>query len=393
MCSFDVENLYTNVPVEEAIEITLNYIYKPTKLVDVPFDKEQTRTLLNLSIRNAPFRFQNNIHKQIDGVTMDNPLVPILADLWIQMIEENLNRFSTNKQLVWLRYIDDVFCIFTIFKEKILEFHTRINRWHPNLQFTVEFESHNSIAFLDVLVTQEQEKLTTSLYRKPTHTGLYLLWDSSQNRRYKLEFIKTLVIRIYRICSSKEIVNKELSLLRKTLANNGYPPHIIRRGIAEAEVLIRRQSDNKKYVNKNKRIVFFTIKYYGQESIVFASRIKKLCRQLLPNIIVQFGFKKHMSLKNLFLPKLKGTDENRKNKNLVNSIPCNDCDKVYIGETSRMRDTRINEHKSKIRTLSSDSKIVEHILNFKHKFDFSNTKTLAFESDWRKRIIKEYINQ
>ena len=88
---------------------------------------------------------------------MDNPLVPILADLWIQMIEENLNRFSTNKPLVWLRYIDDVFCIFTIFKEKILEFHTRIKRWHPNLQFTVDFESHNSIAFLDVLVTQEEE--------------------------------------------------------------------------------------------------------------------------------------------------------------------------------------------------------------------------------------------
>ena len=98
-----------------------------------------------------------------------------------------------------------------------------------------------------------------------------------------------------------------------------------------------------------------------------------------------------MSLKSLFLPKLKGTDEIRKNKNLVYSIPCNDCDKVYIGETGRMRDTRINEHKSKIRTLSSDSKIVEHILNFKHKFEFSNTKALAFENDWRKRIIKESI--
>ncbi|CAF3828851.1 unnamed protein product [Rotaria sp. Silwood1] len=41
MCSFDVESLYTNVPIEEAIETTLDYIYKPTKLIDVPFDKEQ----------------------------------------------------------------------------------------------------------------------------------------------------------------------------------------------------------------------------------------------------------------------------------------------------------------------------------------------------------------
>ena len=394
MCSFDVESLYTNVPVEETIETTLNYIYKPTKLVNVPFDKEQMRMLLNFSVRDAPFRFQNKIYKQIDGVAMGNPLAPILTDLWMQKIEEKLNRFSVNKPTMWLRYVDDVFCIFTILKEKILQFHTPINRWHPNLQFTVEFESNKSIAFLDVLVTEEEEKLTTSLYRKPTHTGLYLLWDSSQNRRYKIGLIKTLVIRIYRICSSKEIINKELSLLRKALTNNGYPPHIIRRGIAEAQTLIRMRSDNKKNENRNSKVIFFTIKYYGQESIVFASRIKKFYRQLLPNLRIQFAFKKHMSLKSIFLPKLKGIDENRKNRNLIYSIPCKDCDTVYIGETGRMKEIRINEHKSKVKTLSSDSKIVEHILKYKHKFDFSNKKTLALESDWRKRIKKrEYINQ
>ncbi|CAF4824088.1 unnamed protein product, partial [Rotaria magnacalcarata] len=187
------------------------------------------RILLNLSIRDAPFRFQNKIYKQIDGVAMGNPLAPIIADLWMQKIEEKLNRYTTNKPMIWLRYVDDIFCVFTISKEKIFEFRTRINKWHKNLHFTLKLESDNSIAFLDVLVTQEQDKLTTSLYRKPTHAGLYMLWDSSQNRRYKLSLIKTLVIRIYRICSSKEIVTQELHLLRTTLTNNGYPPHIIKR--------------------------------------------------------------------------------------------------------------------------------------------------------------------
>ena len=91
------------------------------------------------------------------------------------------------------------------------------------------------------------------------------------------------------------------------------------------------------------------------------------------------------------MPILKSKDEEKPKKNLVYSIPCSDCEKIYIGETSRKRDTRINEHKAKIRTLSSDSKLVEHILQHKHKFDFSNTKTLARETDWRKRVIKESI--
>ena len=42
VCSFDVETLYVNIPVEEAIEKNLNYmyIYKSTKSANVPFDKE-----------------------------------------------------------------------------------------------------------------------------------------------------------------------------------------------------------------------------------------------------------------------------------------------------------------------------------------------------------------
>ncbi len=32
MCSFDVESLYTNLPVNEAIEMALDLMYKPTKL-------------------------------------------------------------------------------------------------------------------------------------------------------------------------------------------------------------------------------------------------------------------------------------------------------------------------------------------------------------------------
>jgi hypothetical protein len=170
-----------------------------------------------------------------------------------------------------------------------------------------------------------------------------------------------------------------------TLSNNGYPPHIIKRGIAEGEILIRTMSQRKKDENNNnnnnnnKKVIFFTIKYYGQESIVVASRVKKFCRKLLPSVIVQFAFKKHMSLKSIFLPKLKGLDESKKTKKLVYSIPCQDCDKVYIGETNRMKETRMREHKSNIRKLSSDSKLVEHILKYKHSFDFTSTKTLACE--------------
>ncbi|CAF3703119.1 unnamed protein product [Rotaria socialis] len=397
ICSFDVESLYTNVPVEEAINVTLDFIFKlKQKNANIPFSREQMKKLLELSVRDAPFRFQNKIYKQIDGVAMGSPLTPILANLWLQKIEQKLNKFSKNRPVIWLRYVDDIFCLFDISEIKVLEFHSKINKWHKNLKFTIAMEPDNTIPFLDVLVTIDDvhNQLTTSLYRKPTHTGLYLLWDSSQSRRYKIGLIKTLVIRIYRICSTKEIIQKEINQLKETLENNGYPQHITKRGISEGEIIIRKETKAQiKAINKNanNNIIYFTIAYYGQESLVFAARVKRICKKLAPNLNIQFAFRKHLSLKRIFLPILKGKDESKEKKNLIYSIPCSNCEKVYIGETSRMRETRMAEHRSKIKTLASDSKLVEHIEQHKHKFDFSKVETLARETDWRKRTIKESI--
>ena len=384
MCGFDVESLYTNVTINEAIEITLDFTYKPRKIVDVPFNRDQFRKLLIFSLKNAHSRFLDKVCQQINGVAIGNPLAPIIADLWIQNMEQKLNKFSTNKPIIWLRYVDDVYCLSTVAKHKILELHSRINIWHKNLHFTIRFESNNSISFLDVLVTREENQLVTSIYRKSTHTGLYMLWDSCQNRRYKLGLIKALVIRIYRICSTQKIINYELNNLISTLKQNGYPLHIIKRGISEARAIEKRRRDtktNSKKKTDNGKTNHFTFGYYGYESRIFTAGIRNIYGKLLPDRKTRFAFKKHISLKSIFLPILKSRDEDKHKKNLIYSIPCSDCNKVYIGETAKMEDTRINEHKPKIKALSSDSKHVEHFLKHNHNFDFTNTKTFALESN------------
>ena len=58
MISFGVDNLYTNVPVAEAISITLNMMYKQPHRPAIPFDKKQMKRLLEIAVCNVPFRFQ-----------------------------------------------------------------------------------------------------------------------------------------------------------------------------------------------------------------------------------------------------------------------------------------------------------------------------------------------
>ena len=45
------------------------------------------KKLLELLVCDAPFRFQDNIFKHVDGIAMGNSLESILTDLWMQQIE------------------------------------------------------------------------------------------------------------------------------------------------------------------------------------------------------------------------------------------------------------------------------------------------------------------
>ena len=56
---------------------------------------------------------------------------------------------------IWLRYIDDIFFIWTYGEEQLNLFLKDLNEFHPNLKFTNE-ASQNSVDFLDLKGTPTQ---------------------------------------------------------------------------------------------------------------------------------------------------------------------------------------------------------------------------------------------
>ena len=88
----------------------------------------------------------------------------------------------------------------------------------------------------------------------------------------------------------------------------------------------------------------------------------------------------------LQLVHVKDTTENL-NKCTVLHIDCDQCNKQYVGETSRVLETRIQEH------LSRDSSAVhEHCQLTGHSVDSSKRKVLATESNTFKRRIRDSSN-
>ena len=70
----------------------------------------------------------------------------------------------------------------------------------PSIKFTMEEEENQQIAFMDIQVTREGNKLSTSVYRKKTHTKRYLNFHLHHHPRTLIGIVKTLKYIALNIC-------------------------------------------------------------------------------------------------------------------------------------------------------------------------------------------------
>ncbi|CAF2132637.1 unnamed protein product [Rotaria magnacalcarata] len=83
LASLDIHDLYKNIPVNKAIDITLKRLDESKKLDKLPFTKTDIKELLILALKNSYFQFNGKFYKQKTGLPMGNTLSPILADIYM----------------------------------------------------------------------------------------------------------------------------------------------------------------------------------------------------------------------------------------------------------------------------------------------------------------------
>lgn len=174
------------------------------------------------------FSFNETMYVQTDGVAMGSPLGPVLANIFAGYYERLLLD-KVPKPCVYMRYVDDTFSIFDSARDAT-NFLSYLNSLHSFLKFTMSVEKDRALPFLDVLVKRNDGVFVTSVFRKPTFTGLYTSWNSFVPKSRKIGLIATLVHRALMICSP-ELLDEELITIWNIFENNGYPINVIRRDI------------------------------------------------------------------------------------------------------------------------------------------------------------------
>ena len=142
MCSFDIESLFMNVPLEDTIRIAADELYHsdilPPCLTEASFTK-----LLRKVTSGVEFSFDEVMYRQTDGVAMGSPwpLGPVLANICAGFHEEQLALEDNTDVLLYRRFVDDTFSLNTSMEqsEKLL---STLNKLHPALEFTCEHEQN-----------------------------------------------------------------------------------------------------------------------------------------------------------------------------------------------------------------------------------------------------------
>ena len=244
----------------------------------------------------------------------------------------------------------------------------------------MEKEEEGKITFLDIELTRTDDcSIETQVHRKNTHTDQILSYNSNHPTQHKASCLKTLLNRIETHCSTADAKKRELNHLHKILRNNNYPNHFINSVHKRCQRTQRPQNTNTRE-KSNPEIRRITLPYIN--------KISEISARILEKHNLKVAHKPTNKLKSLF-NKHKDRPDNEDKQNAIYQIPCRDCEKVYIGETSKTIKSRITEHKNAIKREDVRSIPAKHVIENDHRFDWTNVKVLNHGKTREAREFKE----
>ena len=418
LVTLDVSSLYTNIPNREGILAIGDHLRAdPEKQKIGP----HLLKLLELVLHSMSFSFNNDHYLQIGGTAMGTGVAPNYANLFMDRFETKALENWPLKPSLWLRFIDDIFMIWTHGEDNLNKFITYLNQLHPTIKFTHEV-SNSSINFLDTTVKiNEERNLYTTLYEKPTDTHLYLHYTSSHHAPCKTKGPYGQFLRLRRICTYDTDFYEQSDKLITYYLKRGYPEKALKKHLKRASkftqdelldvkeknptttpVMVTNYNPSnpniKEIIHKNWNIIsnspdcgpIFTTKpivgfrrlpnlrdmltssttVYPPQDITSTSQHVPICTRLgkctycplIKNrsaIICNFTKKSH---KPINLPKQVTCELS----NVIYLITCTKCNKHYVGETSRALRKRMYEHKATVLKDGQETPVSRHFKSEGH---------------------------
>lgn len=228
--TMDVESLYTNIDTQMGIR-AIQKIFG--KYPDPSRPDRQLLELLHLNLTCNDFQFNGENFLQIKGTAMGKRFSPAYANIYMADWEESAFLECPKLPIIYLRYLDDIWGIWTHTREDFQHFVTNLNNHHPSINLQPVLHC-TEINFLDTTTFKGPNfpltgQLDVRVYFKPTDAHALLHKTSFHPRHTFRGIIYSQLLRFQRICTRAEDRNKATETLFQAMRKRGYSRTFLRK--------------------------------------------------------------------------------------------------------------------------------------------------------------------
>ncbi|XP_072051475.1 uncharacterized protein [Amphiura filiformis] len=323
--SHDVVSLFTNTPIEKSLEVIKSRLeadktLKKRTLLSVT----DVLDLLRFVLTTTYFLFRGNIYKQRFGAAMGSPVSPVVANLYMEFLEQHALASAPLdcKPRLWKRYVDDILEV--VKEDQVDNLTNHINQSDPtgNIKFTYEKEQEGTIPFLDTLIVRKADgSVKLLVYRKVTHTDQYLNFQSHHPIHHKLGVVRTLLDRMNSIVTEEGDKKQEEEKIQQALSRCGYPRWSfkqVKEKMANKQVKPKTKKDSN---NKSKGLVV----------VPYVEGLSQKANRIFRKHGIATAMKPNNTLRKILVHPKDKLDP-RSTTDCVYEIPCTNCNHSYIGK-------------------------------------------------------------
>ena len=246
LCTIDVVGLYPHIPHSEGLEALKEALSNSEGQSESERERSLNEDVLSfaeLVLKSNNFEFNGRHYLQKRGTAIGTRMAPSYANIFMDRLERRLIQNAEVKPLIWWRYIDDIFIVWTEGEDRLKEFIDYLNNAHDTIKFTYKWSKHE-IDFLDVKVMNESGVLETDVFIKPTDSHQYLHYSSCHPGACKRSIPYAQAMRLRRICSKSCFFEKRAEDLVRFLTDRGYKKAYVEDQVEKVRRLTRAEARN-----------------------------------------------------------------------------------------------------------------------------------------------------
>jgi hypothetical protein len=226
ICTGDVVSFYTNIDSLKCAEIVTS-AYRRLNPTSKIRPRHLTQMITEIMDNNY-FSFQDQIWKQLDGLAMGTSCAPVLANIYAGFYERRNRITKYPGVLLYVRYIDDIFCVFRGSEKDLMAFQRKATLGSLTIKWECSKEKN---AFLDLEVLKVRShlgpKLVSRLFVKSMNKFLYIPWSSAHPLHVKKAFVKAELTRFAMVSSEDKYFAEACRQFYGNLRRRGYPPQTL----------------------------------------------------------------------------------------------------------------------------------------------------------------------